>query len=55
MGAAKTTFSDIQISVGPECQPARIVQAHRENRDRWGAMMERSHLVGGRLAASRQP
>src|SRR6185437_16200474 len=55
MGAAKTTFSDIQVSVGPECQPARIVQARRENRDRRGAMVARSQLVGGRLAASHQP
>src|SRR5437868_15229630 len=55
MGAAKATLSDIQVSVGSERQPARIVQARRENRDHRRAMVARSRLVGGCLAASRQP
>src|SRR2546423_15002807 len=55
MGAAKTTFSDIQISVGPERQPTRIVQARRENGHHRGAMVARSQLARGCLAASCKP
>jgi hypothetical protein len=54
VGAAQTTLGDVEVSVWAERQPARIVQAGRENRDNRPVLMPRSQVAGGCLGTSRE-
>ena len=49
--AAQTTLGDIKVPIGAERQPARIVQARREDRDNRGVVAQLL-VAGGRLGAS---
>ena len=51
MGAAQTTLGDVEVPVGAERQPARIVQACREDRDHRGVVPGRQ-VAGRGLGAS---
>jgi hypothetical protein len=50
---AQTTLGDIKVPVRAERQPARIVQASREDRDNRG-VMPLLLVAGGCLGASRE-